>query len=114
MHKVIEIGDTRLDTKDQCFYVKNKPLNLSPQEYLIVEYVILRRNRIWNQEDLKTYLFEYTYYGAKPRPQSSSWLAVQMINIRKKIKKVGGLLKIEGKQSIGGYSVYSEEVNPAE
>lgn len=108
----VQIGNTRLDVEAQRVYVHDTDVRLSPQEYLIFEYVITRRKRAWTTSDLKMHLFENTYFGAKPVPQSRGWLPVQLINIRQKIGKAGSSVLIKGHPSVGGYTVYISEGIP--
>lgn len=112
MQKPLLIGNTCLDAAAQRILVGGTPVPLSPQEYLIIEYALTRRTRIWRQDDLKTHLFEFVYYGALPIPRSRSWLYVQMFNIRKKIKKAGSTMVIKGNPNSGGYSIYADEGVP--
>ena len=112
MSACIEIGNTRLDKDAQCVYVNDALVKLSPQEYLILEYMLIRRKRVWRQDDVKNYLFEFVYYGALPTPRSRSWLYVQVFNIRKKIKTAGSTLTIKGNASKGGYALYACESVP--
>ena len=112
MPKLIAIGNTRLDVYAQRVYVDDTIVRLSQQEYLILEYMLTRREKVWRQDDLKTYLFEFVYYGALPTPRSRSWLYVQLSNIRKKIQAAGSNMLIKGDSNRGGYTISAHESAP--
>lgn len=52
----ITIGDAELDTRQMRLSVKGRPVNLSPQEYRLVAYLMMNSGRVVSQQELAEHL----------------------------------------------------------
>jgi two-component system, OmpR family, response regulator len=53
---VITVGDTVLDSRQMRLTVRGVPVNLSPQEYRLVAYLMLNKGRVVPQQELSEHL----------------------------------------------------------
>jgi two-component system, OmpR family, response regulator len=53
---VITVGDTVLDSRQMRLTVRGVPVNLSPQEYRLVAYLMLNKGRVVSQQELSEHL----------------------------------------------------------
>ncbi|MFZ1682483.1 MAG: response regulator transcription factor [Rhizobiaceae bacterium] len=53
---VIAVGEAELDTRQMRLAVRGAPVNLSPQEYRLVAYLMLNRGRVVSQQELAEHL----------------------------------------------------------
>jgi two-component system OmpR family response regulator len=53
---VVVVGDAELDTRQMRLSVRGVPVNLSPQEYRLVAYLMLHKGRVVSQQELSEHL----------------------------------------------------------
>lgn len=53
---VLTIGEAELDTRQMRLTVRGVPVNLSPQEYRLVAYLMLNKGRVVSQQELSEHL----------------------------------------------------------
>lgn len=53
---VVIVGETELDTRQMRLSVRGVPINLSPQEYRLVAYLMLHKGRVVPQQELSEHL----------------------------------------------------------
>lgn len=53
---VISVGDAELDTRQMRLSVRSVPINLSPQEYRLLAYLMLNKGRVVPQQELSEHL----------------------------------------------------------
>lgn len=53
---VITVGEAELDTRQMRLNVRGVPVNLSPQEYRLVAYLMLNKGRVVPQQELSEHL----------------------------------------------------------
>lgn len=53
---VVIVGETELDTRQMRLTVRGVPVNLSPQEYRLVAYLMLHKGRVVPQQELSEHL----------------------------------------------------------
>lgn len=53
---VVIVGDAELDTRQMRLSVRGVPVNLSPQEYRLVAYLMLHKGRVVSQQELSEHL----------------------------------------------------------
>jgi DNA-binding response OmpR family regulator len=53
---VVSVGETVLDSRQMRLTVKGVPVNLSPQEYRLVAYLMLNMGRVVSQQELSEHL----------------------------------------------------------
>ncbi|WP_339765488.1 response regulator transcription factor [uncultured Hoeflea sp.] len=53
---VITVGEAELDTRQMRLSVRGVPINLSPQEYRLLAYLMLNKGRVVSQQELSEHL----------------------------------------------------------
>lgn len=53
---VVTVGETELDERQMRVSVRGVPINLSPQEYRLISYLILNNGRVVSQQELAEHL----------------------------------------------------------
>ena len=53
---VVTVGETELDERQMRVSVRGVPVNLSPQEYRLISYLILNNGRVVSQQELAEHL----------------------------------------------------------
>ncbi|AKI00026.1 response regulator with CheY-like receiver domain and winged-helix DNA-binding domain [Hoeflea sp. IMCC20628] len=53
---VVIVGEAELDTRQMRLSVRGVPVNLSPQEYRLVAYLMLNKGRVVSQQELSEHL----------------------------------------------------------
>jgi two-component system OmpR family response regulator len=53
---VVRVGEAELDTRQMRLSVRGVPVNLSPQEYRLVAYLMLNKGRVVPQQELSEHL----------------------------------------------------------
>lgn len=53
---VVTVGEAELDTRQMRLSIRGVPVNLSPQEYRLVAYLMLNKGRVVSQQELSEHL----------------------------------------------------------
>lgn len=98
----INIGDFTFDTEKRMAFVKTEPINLTPKEFQILEYLVLNRGRYISIEEIIEHVWD------DELDMFSNSARVHIVSLRKKLKAALGYDLIENK--IGrGYMINEEE-----
>jgi two-component system OmpR family response regulator len=76
---VIEIGDVKIDTAGRNVSRADKPVELTPREYSLVEFLALHRGEVVTRSQLYEHLFD------ENESSLSNLLDVHVSNVRKKL-----------------------------
>jgi DNA-binding response OmpR family regulator len=95
----ITIGDAELDTRQMRLSVKGVPINLSPQEYRLVAYLMMNSGRVVSQQELAEHLQSVHF------ERESNAVEVLIARVRRKLPEA----LIETRRGFG-YIVGKEEV----
>ncbi|SHG57099.1 response regulator transcription factor [Ornithinibacillus halophilus] len=79
-HALYEYKDLLLDSENISVYIKNHELNLTRQEFKILELLMKNPTRVFTKQDLYELAWNETYLG------EDKTLTVHISNIRNKIK----------------------------
>jgi two-component system OmpR family response regulator len=76
---VVEIGDVKIDTAARNVLLKEKPVELTAREYVLVEFLALHRGEVVTRTQLYEHLFD------ENESSLSNLLDVHVSNVRKKL-----------------------------
>lgn len=76
---VLEIGDVKIDIPSRTVSRRGEPINLTPREYALVEYLALHRGKVVTRTMLYDHLFD------ESEDSLSNLLDVHVSNLRKKL-----------------------------
>ena len=76
---VLEIGDVKIDMASRTVSQQGAPINLTPREYALVEYLALHRGKVVTRTMLYDHLFD------ENEDSLSNLLDVHVSNLRKKL-----------------------------
>ena len=76
---VVRSGETELDTRQMRVSVRGVPVNLSPQEYRLVAYLMMNRGRVVGQQELAEHLQSLHY------ERESNAVEVLIARVRRKL-----------------------------
>lgn len=102
---ILKSGDLRLDMKRNKFFIRNKCVPLRRKEFDILEYLMLNRGKIVSKEELLEHVWD------RGIEIFSNTVEVHMLNIRKKLKEMGGTGSIKTHRGFG-YEIESCEKMP--
>lgn len=91
----LSFGDITLDKKLYSVKSSGGSVNLTKQEFKILELLMLHPNKIYSKQEIYSYAWDDIYIG------EDKTVNVHISNIRKKIKSVGGTATIETVWGIG-------------
>lgn len=77
---IVIVGDAQLDTRQMRLSIKGVPVNLSPQEYRLVSYLMLNKDRVVPQQELAEHLQSVHY------ERESNAVEVLVGRVRRKLK----------------------------
>lgn len=77
---VLQIGNLRLDATRQSVSCNEQPIDLSPTEYRIVEYMMYRPRLVVSKRELLEHLYDFTW------EHHSNVIEAHISNLRKKLK----------------------------
>jgi DNA-binding response OmpR family regulator len=86
---VLRMSDVELDTVRQTVLRKGKPVDLSPTEYRILEYLIHRPHAIVSKQELLEHLYDFAW------EHHSNVIEAHVSNLRRKLNTPGLELLIE-------------------
>lgn len=92
---IIEYKDMKLNKNTYEVYLKNKLLNLTRQEYKILELLLENKDKVFSKEEIYEYAWNELYIG------EDKTINVHISNIRSKIKKITDEPYIETVWGIG-------------
>jgi DNA-binding response OmpR family regulator len=76
----ISVGDIVLDTQSHSITLKNKPLNLTLKEFMVLEYLMRNQGKVMTRDELYAHAWDYADLTL------SNTVDVHIKNIRRKIK----------------------------
>ncbi len=82
-YNIIEINELKLNLKTKEIFFNETKLDLTPKEYLILEFLILNRGKPVSKYDIAEHVWGDSYDILS----TSNFVEVHIKNIRKKIKK---------------------------
>ncbi len=82
-NNIINIKDLKLDLKAKEIFFNNIKLDLTPKEYLILEFLILNKGKPVSKYDIAEHIWGDSYDIFS----TSNFVEVHVKNIRKKLKK---------------------------
>ena len=88
-HAVLEHGALRLDTGEQTVRHAGEPIELSPTEYRILEYLMYRPRVITPKRELLEHLYDFTW------EHHSNVVEAHISNLRKKLRAGTGAELLE-------------------
>ena len=89
------IGNLVLNTSEKSVTRGGKQIELTGQEYEVLEYLMQSKNRILSRDQIKEHVWDFDYEG------DSNIIDVLIKNIRKKIDVEGGKQIIYTKRGLG-------------
>lgn len=94
-NSVIKYKDMKLNKSTYEIFLKDKQLNLTRQEYKILELLLENQNKVFSKEEIYEYAWNELYIG------EDKTINVHISNIRSKIKKITDESYIETVWGIG-------------
>ncbi len=95
--KELNLNEFRLLPEEREVFVKNKRLQLTPKEYELLLYFVVNKNRVLTRQSIAEHLWG-DYMDMADR---FDFVYTHLNNLRKKIKKAGGLDYIKTVYGIG-------------
>jgi len=95
--KELNLNEFRLLPEEREVFVKNKRLQLTPKEYELLLYFVVNKNRVLTRQSIAEHLWG-DYIDMADR---FDFVYTHLNNLRKKIKKAGGLDYIKTVYGIG-------------
>ena len=86
---MMQVGPLRLDTTGQNVSIAEQPVDLSPTEYRILEYLMHRPRMIVSKRELLEHLYDFTW------EHHSNVIEANVSNLRKKLRNVAEVLVLE-------------------
>ena len=93
----LEVRDLILDTTKREAFIKDKPLNLTPKEYSILELLLYNKNRVLSRLSIA----EYVWGDNFDLFNMTNFVDVHIKNIRKKIDEISDEKIIKTVRGIG-------------
>jgi len=88
-HPTLAIADLELNTLEQTVHRAGQPVDLSPTEYRVLEYLMHRPRIIVSKKELLEHLYDYNW------EHHSNVIEAHVSNLRKKLDGTGGVPSIE-------------------
>lgn len=92
---VLILGDLTLDATRQTVTVANTPVDLSPTEYRIVEYLMHRSRQIVSKQELLEHLYDFTW------EHHSNVIEAHVSNLRRKLRMASPSLLLATRRGRG-------------
>ncbi len=86
---ILRVLDLELSTLEQTVSRAGKPIDLSPAEYHILEYLMHRPRAVVSKRELLQHLYDYNWH------RHSNVIEVHISNLRRKLNVDGGFSLIE-------------------
>lgn len=84
--KVYQIGPFFLDEEKYEFKIENKPVELTPKEFMIAKMLLSQPRRVWTRNELTNQIWGYDYVSLKS-------IDVYIKRLREKLGKHGSTIK---------------------
>ena len=104
-HPVIRIGELVLDTVEKTIRLKEKPVEVSPTEYRVLEFLGHRPGAIISKQSLLEHLYDYNW------EHHSNVIEAHVSNLRRKLSTAGDDPWIETLRG-RGYRLMTRERGP--
>lgn len=86
---VLQVSDVKLNTLEQTVYRNGQPLDLSPTEYRLLEYLMHRPRAVVSKRELLEHLYDYNWQ------HHSNVIEAHISNLRRKLDASGAIALIE-------------------
>src|SRR5204863_2095305 len=91
----IVVGDLQIDSAARVVTRKSKPIELTPREFMLLEYLALRRGEVVSRTEIETHIY------SDSADLMSNTVDSAICLLRKKITPPGGLALIHTRRGIG-------------
>lgn len=92
---VVEVDGVRLDTVARQVEFTEKPFNLTPQEFRLLEFLMLRRGRVFSHDQLIDQLYDANNYVTRNAVEA------HISSLRKRMKAAGAPKLVETRRGFG-------------
>lgn len=92
---VVEVDGVRLDTVARQVEFTEKPINLTPQEFRLLEFLMLRRGRVFSHDQLIDQLYDANNYVTRNAVEA------HISSLRKRMKAAGAPKLVETRRGFG-------------
>ena len=83
----ITLSDVEVDMSKKKAFIKGQELDLTPREYAVLEYVLLRRGKLVSRTDIEQHVYNYN------KELMSNVVDSVVCSLRKKLGASGALIK---------------------
>ena len=94
-HAVLTFGQLTLDTAEQTVLSADAPVDLSPTEYRVLEYLMHRPRVLVSKRELLEHLYDFTW------EHHSNVIEVHVSNLRRKLRLMPGSTALENVRGRG-------------
>lgn len=92
---VLRVGDLAMNTATRQVTCQDQPLDPSPREYAVLEYLMRHPNQVLTRTQIGEHVWNFDFYN------QSNVVDVYIGYLRRKIEKVGGQTVIETIRGVG-------------
>lgn len=92
---VLQVGDLTMNTAIRLVTCHNQPIDPSPREYAVLEYLLRHPNQVLTRTQIAEHVWNFDFYN------ESNVVDVYIGYLRRKMEKVGGQTSIETIRGVG-------------
>ena len=92
---LLTFGQLTMNTSEQTLLISNEPIDVSPTEYAILEYLMHRPRVLVSKRELLEHLYDFTW------EHHSNVIEAHISNLRKKLRLAGGTTQLENLRGRG-------------
>ncbi|MEI6079583.1 MAG: response regulator transcription factor [bacterium] len=83
---IVKFSNVEMDISSKKVHIKGKEVDLTPREYTVLEYILLRRGKLVSRTEIESHVYNYS------KELMSNVVDSVVCNIRKKLGSSGSLI----------------------